>query len=94
MAAWPAAVDARPEHRTIETCIAPLAAEGLRVDKILGLSVMFDNQGKPMLPVLPPASARLNEAERCLPALPCGSRLLGEVRKNGAVEVQMPALRW
>ena len=52
------------------------------------------DSGKPMLPVLPPASARLNEAERCLPALPCGSRLLGEVRKNGAVEVQMPALRW
>jgi hypothetical protein len=37
-----------PEHRTIETCIAPLAADGVRVDKILGLSVMFDNQGKPI----------------------------------------------
>lgn len=37
-----------PEHRTIETCIAPLAADGLRVDKILGFSVMFDSQGKPI----------------------------------------------
>jgi hypothetical protein len=32
----------------IETCIAPLAADGVRVDKILGLSVMFDNQSKPV----------------------------------------------
>ena len=37
-----------PEHRTVETCVAPLAADGVRVDKILGLSVMFDNQGKPI----------------------------------------------
>ena len=37
-----------PEHRMIETCIAPLAADGVRVDKILGLSVMFDNQSKPV----------------------------------------------
>jgi hypothetical protein len=36
-----------PEHRTIETCIVPLAADGSRVDKILGISVMFDSQGKP-----------------------------------------------
>jgi hypothetical protein len=25
---------------------------------------------------------------------PCGTRLLGTVRKNGAVELQLPALRW
>ena len=37
-----------PEHRTIETCIAPLAADGFKVDKILGISVMFDSQGKPI----------------------------------------------
>jgi hypothetical protein len=30
----------------------------------------------------------------CLPALPCGTRVIGEVRKNGAVELQVPALRW
>jgi len=37
-----------PEHRTIETCIAPLAANGHVVDKILGISVMFDSQGRPI----------------------------------------------
>ena len=35
-----------------------------------------------------------DEAERCLPALPCGTLLLGDVRKNGAVELRVPALRW
>jgi hypothetical protein len=34
------------------------------------------------------------ESGRCLSALPCGTRLLGTVRKNGAVELQVPALRW
>jgi hypothetical protein len=34
------------------------------------------------------------EARPCPPALPCGTRLLGTVRKNGAVELQAPALRW
>jgi hypothetical protein len=52
------------------------------------------DSGKPMLSIVPPASVGLDEAGRCLPALPCGSRLLGEVRKNGAVELQVPALRW
>jgi hypothetical protein len=37
-----------PEHRTIETCIAPLAADGYCVDKIIGISVMFDSQGRPI----------------------------------------------
>ena len=52
------------------------------------------DSGKPMFSIMPPASPGLDEAGRCLPALPCGSRLLGEVRKNGAVELRMPALRW
>ena len=52
------------------------------------------DSGKPMLSIVPPGSVGLDEAGRCLPALPCGSRLLGEVRKNGAVELQVPALRW
>ncbi len=30
----------------------------------------------------------------CAPPLPCGTQLLGSVRKNGAVELRMPALRW
>jgi hypothetical protein len=37
-----------PEHRIIETCIVPLAADGFTVDKIVGLSVMFDNRGRPL----------------------------------------------
>jgi len=37
-----------PEHRIIETCIAPLATDGVSVDKILGFSVMFDSQGRPL----------------------------------------------
>jgi hypothetical protein len=43
-----------------------------------------------------PPAAPLGQAETggCLPALPCGTRLLGTVRKNGAVELQVPALRW
>ena len=49
--------------------------------------------GKPML--VPPAPLPLQTTEpRCLPALPCGTRLLGTVRKNGAVELQVPAWRW
>jgi hypothetical protein len=35
-----------PEHRVIETCLVPLAADGVTVDKILGLSVMSDTHGK------------------------------------------------
>jgi len=52
------------------------------------------DRGKPMLSILPPAGVGSDEAKGCPPALPCGSRLLGEVRKNGAVELQVPALRW
>ncbi len=52
------------------------------------------DSGKPAVSLTPPANAGRDEAERCLPALPCGTRLLGEVRKNGAVELRVPALRW
>ena len=48
--------------------------------------------GKPRLPA--PASAARDDAAVCPPALPCGARLLGTVRKNGAIELQVPALRW
>lgn len=37
-----------PEHRLIETCLVPLAADGVTVDKILGFSIMFDTQGRPI----------------------------------------------
>lgn len=42
----------------------------------------------------PPAAAPGNKADSCASPLPCGTRLLGSVRKNGAVELQVPALRW
>lgn len=37
-----------PEHRTIETCIAPLAADGKTVDMLIALSVVFDSDGNPI----------------------------------------------
>ena len=50
--------------------------------------------GKPA--IVPPSVTALGqiEAGSCLKHLPCGTRLLGTVRRNGAVEVQVPALRW
>ena len=50
--------------------------------------------GKPA--IVPPAIAALgrNPADRCLPPLPCGTQLLGTLRKNGAVEIRVPALSW
>ena len=35
-----------PDHRTIETCIVPLAEDGSAVDKMLAVSVLFDAAGK------------------------------------------------
>ena len=35
-----------PDHRSLETCIVPLAADGAAVDKLLGFCVMFDSQGR------------------------------------------------
>jgi hypothetical protein len=50
--------------------------------------------GKPA--IVPPSVTALEQNERgkCLPQLPCGTRLLGTVRRNGAVELQVPALDW
>jgi hypothetical protein len=58
-----------------------------------GLPPQADS-GKPA--IVPPPVAALGQSETgsCLPPLPCGTRLLGTVRKNGAVELQVPALRW
>ena len=49
--------------------------------------------GKPLVPLGPPGVAP-TDPERCVAPLPCGTRLLGSVRKDGAVELQLPALRW
>jgi hypothetical protein len=51
------------------------------------------DSGKPRI-FTPPAVAPPRRAEDCLPGMPCGMRLLGTVRRNGAVELQVPALRW
>jgi hypothetical protein len=48
--------------------------------------------GKPALPPMPNAGAR--KPGGCASPLPCGARLLGTARRNGAVEFQIPALRW
>ncbi|HKS87922.1 MAG TPA: hypothetical protein VJR70_00650 [Stellaceae bacterium] len=48
--------------------------------------------GKPA--IVPPYVASPAETNGCVPALPCGTRLLGTIRKDGAVELQVPALRW
>ena len=52
------------------------------------------DSGKPA--IVPPPVAALGQREKvgCLPPLPCGARLLGTLRKNGAVEFQVPALHW
>ena len=50
------------------------------------------DSGKPMIFTPPAVVPRL--AEDCLPGMPCGTRLHGTVRRNGAIELQVPALRW
>ena len=75
--------------------LASAFAGPARVDLDLspGLPPAADS-GKPA--IVPPPVAALGQKETggCLPPLPCGTRLLGTVRKNGAVELQIPALRW
>ncbi len=48
--------------------------------------------GKPLLPL--PSPLGRGQAEVCASPLPCGARLFGATGKSGAVEVQIPALRW
>src|SRR5437660_1477055 len=75
--------------------LGPTFAGQATVD--LGLSPSLPpavDSGKPAI-VPPPLAALGHRATgSCLPPLPCGTRLLGTVRKNGAVELQIPALRW
>jgi hypothetical protein len=63
------------------------------LDSSPGLRPAADS-GKPAIVPPPVAALGQNEAGRCLSPLPCGTRLLGAVRKNGAVELQIPALHW
>jgi hypothetical protein len=75
--------------------LAPAVAGESAVDLDLspGLPPQADS-GKPA--IVPPLTASLGQSRTgsCLPPLPCGTRLLGTVRKNGAIELQIPALRW
>ena len=75
--------------------LAPAFAGQVAVDLDLapGLPPAADS-GKPAVVPPPVGALGQNETGRCLPPLPCGARLLGTVRKNGAVEFQVPALHW
>ena len=79
----------------VGAALAPAFAGQAAVDLDLrpGLPPAADS-GKPA--IVPPPVATLGQKETgsCLPPLPCGTRLLGTVRKNGAVELQIPALHW
>jgi hypothetical protein len=44
----PALWGRHPNHRTVETCVVPLAADGATVDKLLGFVMLFDSQGRPV----------------------------------------------
>jgi hypothetical protein len=50
------------------------------------------DSGKPAIQMPPTFLPR--SAEDCPRGMPCGLRLLGTVQRNGAVELQVPALRW
>jgi hypothetical protein len=75
--------------------LAPVFAgqSALDLDLLPGLPPPADS-GKPA--IVPPPAAALEQSEpgSCQPPLPCGTRLLGTVRKNGAVELQVPVLHW
>ena len=80
-----------------EAVLAPAFAGQPAVD--LDLSPGWPLQAGPgsgKAVIVPPAARAPGQEESgpCVSALPCGTRLLGTVRKNGAVELQVPALRW
>jgi len=52
------------------------------------------DSGKAMIRPPPVSAAEERDGGRCAGELPCGARLIGTVRKNGVVELQVPALRW
>jgi hypothetical protein len=51
------------------------------------------DSGKPATQ-MPPLTFLPRSADDCPRGMPCGLRLLGTVQRNGAVELQVPALRW
>lgn len=70
---------------------------GSTADPERGLPLPADT-GKPNLFDFSPEAAApavsRGDSGGCPPALPCGTRLLGAVRKNGAVLLEVPAMRW
>jgi hypothetical protein len=38
--------DRDPTHRLVENCLAPLATDGVTIDKIVAVSVIFDTNGR------------------------------------------------
>jgi hypothetical protein len=38
--------DHNPNHRQVENCLAPLATDGVTIDKIIAVSVLFDARGR------------------------------------------------
>ena len=51
------------------------------------------DSGKPAIQ-RPPLTVSPRSADDCPRGMPCGLRLFGTVQRNGAVELQVPALRW
>jgi len=51
------------------------------------------DSGKPATQ-MPPLTFLPRSADDCPRGMPCGLRLFGTVQRNGAVELQVPALRW
>ena len=59
---------------------------------VIGSQVPTES-GKPLV-LTPLLALRPDNQTGCVPVLPCGTRLLGAVQKNGAVAVEFPALKW
>jgi hypothetical protein len=88
-------------HATVLVVALEIAAPALAGQQNQGLNLSGAvpgpwppaESGKPSMAPLS-ATPAPPEGERCAPALPCGSRLIGTVRKNGGLELQVPAWHW
>ena len=77
----------------IATTAPAVAGESAAVTDLRPQLLPPADTGKPS-GVMPPASDGPATAGHCLPPLPCGTRLYGTLRRDGGVELQVPALRW
>jgi hypothetical protein len=50
--------------------------------------------GKPVIFTPPPIVSKPTDTAECVPALPCGARLIGTNQRSGAVAIEFPAFRW